>query len=315
MIVQPELPDHPDYVLLRTAVGDYAMEALVRLWGHCQNNNRGEHWEGKGAPYVEAVAKWTGEKGALFKALVDFEWVEEIEGGVNIHNWETQNGQLVNAWANGRKGGRPRKTEGNNPSKTHGKPSQNPNQSGFSGTQTGGSTDVSEKPNGNPTVTHGKPSPNPSITGPSIYLSSLSIQSCLEQVDGRIALLNDLTGAEFNLPILEREEIAARLLEVRGDVEGVDQMLRRQVALWQADPKSRQWLTPSTLFGLKFHTYYGQRALPASAPGQNKTAARGISSDRTDTLQSLAAARQQLEQNPADASLQQTVRALEAATA
>ena len=40
MIVEPELPDHPDYLLLKKAVGDFAMEALIRLWGHCQSNRR-----------------------------------------------------------------------------------------------------------------------------------------------------------------------------------------------------------------------------------------------------------------------------------
>ena len=49
------------------------------------------------------------------------------------------------------------------------------------------------------------------------------------------------------------------------DAEGVDQMLRRMVGLWKNNPRLAPSLKPTTLFGDKFHDYYGQRALPIAA--------------------------------------------------
>jgi uncharacterized phage protein (TIGR02220 family) len=80
---------------------------------------------------------------------------------------------------------------------------------------------------------------------------------------GLIDFLNAQSGATYIAPPEVLGEVAARLEEVHGDVSGVRQMIERQVALWSADPAMRQYLRPSTLFGRKFHDYYGQRAFPA----------------------------------------------------
>lgn len=319
MIVQPELPDHPDYILLKAAVGDYAMEALIRLWGHCQSNNRGEVWQGKGVAYVEAVARWTGQRGELFRALVEFGWVDEFEGGVKMHNWNAQNRKLLSARSNGGGGGRPRKglndndgKPNDNPSETQEKPNAISVSVGFPPTKTGGSTEVSEKPNHNPTVTHGKPNGNPSVTHPS-NPSHPSISSLHSEALRLIGVLNELTGSRFNLPLMELDQVAARLQETGGDGAGVEQMLRRQVALWRDDPRARQWLKPGTLFGTNFHDYYGQRSVRVTN-GEERPRRGAAVADRTELLETLAATRVALEENPADAGLRQRVRELEMQT-
>lgn len=83
---------------------------------------------------------------------------------------------------------------------------------------------------------------------------------------GRVALLNILTGSQFQPPLHDLDQIISRLLEVNRDVDGVDAMLRRQVALWKNDPRARHWLKPGTLFGANFHDYYGQRNQPVNSP-------------------------------------------------
>jgi hypothetical protein len=131
-----------------------------------------------------------------------------------------------------------------------------------------------------------------------------------------VALLNLLTGAKFNPPIHELDQIAARLQETGGDVAGVDKMLRRQVALWKDDPKSRAWLKPGTLFGPNFHDYYGQRDLivvKTAPPDFRKS--RAQETDRSEALHALAATRAALEENPGDPALTERVRALEMETA
>jgi len=80
-----------------------------------------------------------------------------------------------------------------------------------------------------------------------------------------IAVLNEVTGADFQPPLHELERVVACLLETGRDVAGIVKTIRRQAVLWKNDSKARQWLKPGTLFGLNFHDYYGQRDLPAQA--------------------------------------------------
>ena len=325
MIVEPELPDHPDYRLLKKVVGPFAMEALVRIWGHCQSNRRGERWEGKDSDYVEAVAQWDGERGTLFRALVDYGWIIPFDGGVCCHNWEKMNAGMIRSRSNGSKGGRPRKSlddnakkPSDNPDETQTKPTNNPDDSRLSPGFGGGSTDISGKPTGytevNPDaiqVNLDETSPVVSCRVPSGSKGGVGETDDYTLATGRIALLNALTGAKFNLPFQELDTIIGRLLETNRDAAGIDKMLRRQVALWRTDPRMRHNLKPTTLFGSNFHDYYGQRDQPIAVEAPNKNG--GF--DHADALQSLASARRRLEQAPAAAvraELQYEIATLEA---
>ena len=63
-------------------------------------------------------------------------------------------------------------------------------------------------------------------------------------------------------------EIALRVREVAGDVNGVALMIERQCALWKSDPHMERYLRPATLFGDKFHEYFGQRGLAVLVSGE-----------------------------------------------
>lgn len=109
MRVEPELFEHPKFLKLRRRVGEYAAEALLRIWAHCQNSQRGERWLSADPEYVEVVARWTGPNGALYESLLDCRFIDERAGVVVIHDWEYMNSNTVNNWKKGKMGGRPRK--------------------------------------------------------------------------------------------------------------------------------------------------------------------------------------------------------------
>jgi uncharacterized phage protein (TIGR02220 family) len=80
--------------------------------------------------------------------------------------------------------------------------------------------------------------------------------------EARIILhwLNEKSGSHFREVDTNLSAIAARLKSTDGDVEGVKLMVERQCRIWKGDPKTEEWLRPSTLFGPdKFETYYGKR--------------------------------------------------------
>lgn len=129
VIVQPTLPDHPKFLRLKRRLGPGAevMECLTRLWGHCQEDTRGEFWPGVDGEYVEVVCRWSGEEGKLFEALrAEWNgkpgWIVVEENGIRVCGWEEHNGSLLRSWRGGRMGGRKPRA---NPQVTPSQPQEN----------------------------------------------------------------------------------------------------------------------------------------------------------------------------------------------
>lgn len=104
MVVKPTLLTHPKFLAFEKAVGPDALKFLVRLWGHCETEQRGGRWNNATGAYVETVCQWNGEPDKLFKALVasptpsGFGFVEKTKTGLVIHDWAEVNAGLVHAW-------------------------------------------------------------------------------------------------------------------------------------------------------------------------------------------------------------------------
>jgi hypothetical protein len=101
MKVDPNLPNHPKYIRLRGVVGEYAMEALIRLWAHCAANKRGEFWPLADENYVETVCAWRRKPGMLYKALVAQRMIHEEAGGIRVHDWNKENSRAISNWHTG----------------------------------------------------------------------------------------------------------------------------------------------------------------------------------------------------------------------
>ena len=294
MRVEPELPRHPKFRRLERIVGEGAMKYLIALWGHCQNNQRGEFWPGANADYVELICEWDGEPGVLFNALrtcgnpAGFIVVEN--GGVRVHDWDEMNARIVSNWTlntNGRKG--------KNPTGSQREPYGSGKKSKKGG---GGSEGGSELPlAGSVGLTVGFPLASPTGTqreakthnetnhnetaGDARGVAESSDPGTVGEANGNptlrfdlaqgvVGLLNGLTGAQFRGTHGELTLIAQCLARVGQDVAGVERMVRRQVALWQGDPKTAAWLRPGTLFDdLKFDGYYAQRDLALTGDKKN----------------------------------------------
>jgi hypothetical protein len=109
MRVEAGFVNHPKFVRLKKAVGDYAMEAVIRLWGHCEFGQKGEYWRGADADFIETVAGWVGEPGKLFAALVEAKLIVIELNGVRVNDWNHHNSRTVANWKLGR---RPKRSQG-----------------------------------------------------------------------------------------------------------------------------------------------------------------------------------------------------------
>lgn len=143
MIVDPDFLDHWKTLMLVNSLGDPAAPLYVlRLWAHCQLRRQSE-FENLPPEALKALCRFPGPANKLDSSLMASGFIRRDESILIVCNWDDYNSSLIAAWGNGRRGGRPKKTQTKptgNQVKTHGLPS------------------------GNPAVTHGKPTENPDVT-------------------------------------------------------------------------------------------------------------------------------------------------------
>ena len=116
MIVQPGFLDHWKTLKLSSVLSDpLAPIYLIRLWGYAQTGKRDTIQDD--AERLKGVCRWPGDASVLRSALIDCQWVEQVEDGLRLHGWAELNARLIHNWKVGPTGGRPRveKEPTNNP--------------------------------------------------------------------------------------------------------------------------------------------------------------------------------------------------------
>lgn len=135
MIVDPDFFDHWRTRMVADMLGDaMAPVYIMRLWAHCQNR-KGDVFDIPPAG-IKALCSFAGDAQALEDALIAAEYMSRDGKTVTVIGWAEKNASLLSAWANGVKGGRPKK----NPNETQNEPTENPE------------------------ITHGLPVGNPPLT-------------------------------------------------------------------------------------------------------------------------------------------------------
>ena len=121
MIVDPDFLDHWRTGMVADALGDpMAALYILRLWAHCQTRKSDTFV--MPARGLKAQCKYPGDADAFEAALVEAGYLARNGDSLTAIGWAEQNASLLSAWANGNKGGRPKK----NPPETAGKPEGNP---------------------------------------------------------------------------------------------------------------------------------------------------------------------------------------------
>lgn len=126
MIVDPDFLDHWKTRMLVNSLNDEAAPLYVlRLWAHCQNRRQSTFELSTEA--LKALCRYPGAANKLESSLTASGFVRRAEGMLEVCNWDDYNASLIASWVNGKRGGRPRKETSPAP-KTHGLPSDNPDQ-------------------------------------------------------------------------------------------------------------------------------------------------------------------------------------------
>lgn len=112
MIIEPDFLDHwKTRLLMRLLDTEAAPNYVIRLWSHCQTRktNIFPEW----SPVIlSSVCRWPGDADVFWSAMLQtFCRIED--GHLVAHQWDEVNAGLICSWANGAKGGRPKKPMGN----------------------------------------------------------------------------------------------------------------------------------------------------------------------------------------------------------
>ena len=137
MIVDPDFFDHWRTRMVVDMLGGDALAPvyIMRLWAHCQNRKSDTFAIPPSG--IKALCHFTGDAQVLEDALIAAEYLVRDGQQVTVVGWAQKNAQLIAAWENGARGGRPKKepsanreeaqwAPGENPRETHGKPTGNP---------------------------------------------------------------------------------------------------------------------------------------------------------------------------------------------
>lgn len=128
MIVEPDFPDHwKTRLLIDSLDGDEAAPLyVIRLWAHCQQRKT-NIFQTLTPSALKALCRYPGHPNKLESCLVSSGFVRrESDGCLIVHEWDKYNASLIASWNNGKMGGRPPRQRRENPPKTHGLPTANP---------------------------------------------------------------------------------------------------------------------------------------------------------------------------------------------
>lgn len=140
MIVEPGFFNHPKTLAFLSLIeDDLAPIYVIKLWEYCQIHRQ---WEfERMTPYMlKSITGFKNDAQKLYDAMLEAGFIRKNDReAIVVHNWDRHNAGLIASWHNGRKGGRPKKTQT--------KPNENPWDNPWDNPQV--------NPRDNPDKTHG----------------------------------------------------------------------------------------------------------------------------------------------------------------
>lgn len=126
VIVDPDFVDHWKTRMLVAMLGndELAPVYVIRLWAHCQNRRM---WVLElPSAALQGICRYAGDAAEFESAMQQSGFVSRKGKEITVVGWDEYNASLIAAWANGSKGGRPRKPQAEDNEETHGLPMDNP---------------------------------------------------------------------------------------------------------------------------------------------------------------------------------------------
>ena len=161
MIVTADFIEHWKTSMLIQNCDCEGVLCILRLWSFCQTRKT----DILPASQIEHIAKWTGQKGTLLKALFELRFIDKIDDAtVRMHDFAAVNNQMFSRWENGKKGGRPKTERKPNDNRTITEQEPNDNRTITEQEPNDNRTITERKPNDNRTITERKPNDNRTIT-------------------------------------------------------------------------------------------------------------------------------------------------------
>lgn len=212
---------HPKTSRLVGLLGRGAAELPIRLWAYCgKHHSESGNLTGYSAQEIETVVGWWGGTGKMVEAMLNVGFLDKIENGFKIHGWKDHAGHLSVF-----------KKRAKSAAKERWKKYARSN----------ASSNAQDK------ITN----------APNLTLPNQPNQNKKEAREV-LEFLNEKAGKNFRLVDANINLIAARL-KSGATAAQCRQIIALKCRKWKGDPKTEEWLRPSTLFGKeKFEQYIGE---------------------------------------------------------
>jgi len=89
--------DHPKTQKLERRLGLEGVKGLLVLWQWVAQYKPNGYLYGTDEEDIEIASRWNGEKGTFVRTLVELHFLDVVDGGYSIHDWEEHNPWAANA--------------------------------------------------------------------------------------------------------------------------------------------------------------------------------------------------------------------------
>lgn len=94
---------HPKTRRLRARLGPGAVEALISLWCFAAEFHVSSGFLAESPEELAAIVDWRGDAAALISGFVAVGFLDEVDGGLKVHDWEVHARHLVSYTERSRK--------------------------------------------------------------------------------------------------------------------------------------------------------------------------------------------------------------------
>jgi uncharacterized phage protein (TIGR02220 family) len=239
---------HIKTMKLRARIGDAAFWVPPRIWSVAAEQRPNGNFDGITSEELSLLIGYSGDANSMLQALLQAGFMDAEP--LRIHNWDKHNGYHVTYSERARSAAKARWEK-----------------------QTTNKGDREEKrreeTSNAQALLQASPVNCSEGTGEAIKSQVKTSQELRAKAQVVLTFLNEKALRSFELVESNLKFIRARMEETHGDMDGIKQMICRQVAMWRGTDME-EYLRPSTLFNSeKFRSYYDDRSRPVNRNGSS----------------------------------------------
>lgn len=234
--------EHKKTIKLQRRLGDSGIIALQKLWIYTAINKPTGILDGYDVEDIAIAAKWAGDADDFVQTLIDLKWIDKIEDGFSIHDWQIHN---LYACYSPERSAKAKKAINTRWSKRE---ILNDTQSNTTSINENILNDTQSNTN-----IYVEKYPSPSILSNTPYSNSN-----FSEIEKIVTYLNEKAEKSFKSESPQTFTYIQERMKEGFTVDDFKKVIDNKCGQWLKDPQFNQYLRPQTLFSTKFEGYLNE---------------------------------------------------------